>query len=438
MSTPTGPIKSAAPGGGSFGIDWEDLTRYDDIIHQEADPVGWPIERIRATIAIESRGEPKAVQENNSNGWSYGLMQVVPFGVGWEGWNALVHEKALLQGKTLNSRREVVNALYDPAINIAVGVAILESFYVQHGTLDKAQSAFFIGRPDWSAGDTVNMTTGFQYRDALNALIAEQRAFAPPDPIAVIMGGPNYNVFFGYNKLGGNPSYYDYGAGHGLDGDAHTGYDITTTLGQLLYTPGDGVITCAGTGRGPGSWNTGCAAFADYYGKRAGRVEVMLDAGVSVILGHCSESLLPAGARVTAGQPIAKAGGMNSLHVHLETRIWRNGTYLITDPYQTLTKALYESGPIPPPPPVYAERLPIPQPGEWDAGAKVTITRDGVPLLQRARTDALPVASPWEEGDFFEAVMLVYTPDENAWYWVSRAGTRVPLQGTRSELLGDR
>jgi hypothetical protein len=130
---------------------------------------------------------------------------------------------------------------------------------------------------------------------------------------------------------------------------------------------------------------------------------------------------------------------MNGPHCHVEVSVLRNGTYWLLDPGPALIAAM--SGvavPIPPPPVVYAERIPIPQPSEWDSGAIVTITRDGVPLLQRARKDALEVDSPWEEGDTFEAVMLVYTPEENAWYWVSRAGTRVPIAGTKSDLLRER
>ena len=71
--TPTGTIKT--PG---IDANWEDITRYDDLIHAAADPVGWPIERVRGTIAIESAGDPQAHQ-SNSQGDSYGLMQVVPY-----------------------------------------------------------------------------------------------------------------------------------------------------------------------------------------------------------------------------------------------------------------------------------------------------------------------------------------------------------------------
>src|SRR5215207_5915193 len=106
--TPAGPVKTHSPQGGRFGIDWGEITRYDLFIHTAADPVGWPIERVRGHIVIESQGDPKAVQRNARNGWSYGLMQVVPYGVGWAGWNTLVKEIADLPQSA--SKEQVVNA----------------------------------------------------------------------------------------------------------------------------------------------------------------------------------------------------------------------------------------------------------------------------------------------------------------------------------------
>ncbi len=150
---PTGAIKTAGVAGR-----WEAITRYDAFIREAADPVGWPMARVRAVIAIESAGDPRAMQRNPSNGDSFGLMQVVPYGNGWEGWHALVREKAGLPSNA--SRQRVIEALYDPRINIAVGVAILEGFYQHYGTLDRANSAFFLGNPFWDGEDTVNGNSG--------------------------------------------------------------------------------------------------------------------------------------------------------------------------------------------------------------------------------------------------------------------------------------
>ncbi|MCC6382637.1 MAG: M23 family metallopeptidase [Dehalococcoidia bacterium] len=324
-SNPTGPITSNIPGGAS-SLQWEAITRYDAFIRAAADPLGWAIERVRGHIVIESRGDPRAVQRN-SQGNSYGLMQVVPYANSrdWGGWYPVVIEQAKLPRTA--TQQQVINALYDPKTNIAVGVQVLEAFWKEYGTADAASSAFFTGRPDWGGADTVNGTTGALYRNALNALIAEQKAFAPPDPISIIVGGAPYEIISAYGDSSSLP-YYDYGRTHGAifdrcGGRCHTGIDVSGTLGQTLYSPGPGVVTCAGTGNGPGSWQTGCAAFPDYFGKGAGRVEVLLDSGESVILGHCSTALVRPGQRVVAGQAIATMGGMNSIHIHLEVRVWK-------------------------------------------------------------------------------------------------------------------
>jgi hypothetical protein len=178
---PTGTIQTAGVTGR-----WEDITPYDALVHEVADPVGWPIIRVRSTIAIESAGDPRAMQRNASNGDSHGLLQVVPFGVGWEGWHELVRQKAGLPRNA--GRQQVIDALYRPEINIPVGVAILEGFYQQYGTLDRANSAFFLGNPFWEGEDTVNGNSGDWYRETLHALIVEQEAFAPPDVIGRIGG----------------------------------------------------------------------------------------------------------------------------------------------------------------------------------------------------------------------------------------------------------
>ena len=68
----------------------------------------------------------------------------------------------------------------------------------------------------------------------------------------------------------------------------------------------------------------------------AGRVEVLLDNGVSVILGHSASATVVPGQRVEAGQQVATMGGMNGSHVHLETRIWDGTTYQIVDPSAAL------------------------------------------------------------------------------------------------------
>lgn len=420
---------------GAISLDWSAITRYDDAIHAAADPVGWPVERVRGHIVIESQGESKATQRNPRNGDSYGLMQVVPYGVGWEGWHLTVKKRANLPKSA--TPQQVIAALTDPAINIAVGVDVLESFYQQYGKLDRASSAFFLGNPDWRGQDSVNGNTGTAYHDCLAGLIAEQGGPAPAaggDIVAVIVGGQPTNTDYGFKSPTDLP-YYAYFEGHGGTRWQHTGIDATGWIGQPLYSPIAGTVVCGGTGVGAGAHGSSCAAFEFTLGAKtgsSGRFEIVTDDGVrSLILGHVQRSLVGVGQRVSAGQEVALMGGENGPHCHIEARIWRNGDYTIVDPRQA-----FGGGPLPV---AYAERLDwLPKPSEWDGGQLVSITRDGVKLLQRARKDSAEVASPFGKGESFKAVAIVYTVDEDAHYWVTLTGTRVPIEGTSSTLLGER
>lgn len=421
---PVGPVKTSMPWG-RIDLDWEAITRYDAFILEAATPVGWPIERVRGHIVVESQGDPKARQENGSNGWSYGLMQVVPYGVGWEGWHATVKEKAGLPKNA--SRERVIEALYDPRVNILCGVHVLETFYQQHGTLDKASSAFFLGNPDWRGRDTVNGNEGVAYRDSLNGLIAEQKAFAPPDPIAIIVGREAYNDDYGFKSPAAGP-YYEYFEGHGGSRNEHTGIDVPGPWDAPLATPLPGIVTCAGTNVGAGSWNTSCAAFTSIRGG-VGRVEILLDAGPSLILGHCARSLVRVGQRVAAGQAVATIGDYNGPHVHIETRIWQNGTYRIVDPRATLIAAM-KGAPAPTPQPAPPDRIDIPQPDQFEKWWVVQAIEGGVKVMQHTGSDAPEVRKPLARGETFEAPYVVMGNDGKPW-WVSTGKARVPFAGTR-------
>lgn len=436
--TPSGPITTA----GFPGVTWEDVTRYDDAIHAAADPVGWPVERVRGHILIESQGKPRAMQNNASNGNSYGLMQVVPYGVGWEGWHKLVKEKAGLPANA--SKQQVIDALYDPAVNIAVGVTILEGFYQQYGRLDEASSAFFLGNPNWKGEDTVNGNTGSWYRDTLNALIKEQDANgttpavtttpAPKPTLTrqqvadIILGGVQVvSDTFRFNQRNPGQHLYKYGVGHGTDSDeSHTGDDLFVPLGTVIHTPLSGVVRCVGS-QGQGDWGQGCGSFNDTITGGVGNVTVLTDAGIKITFGHVNKPLVTVGQRVNAGQAVATSGGMFSPHLHLDVTENRNGTYWLLDPIPAIIRAMSSEVPE-----VYAERLPIPQPAEFDVSATVRATRDGVPVLQRAMLDAAPVREPLKKGEEFEAVYQVIGNDQRI-YWVSSLGSRIPVEGTESD-----
>jgi hypothetical protein len=184
---PTGPVTTPAPWG-SFGVDWGAVTQYDDFIREAAEPLGWPMERVRAHIMIESQGVSDEIQQSSPR-LSYGLMQIVPYAEGWEGWHQLVKEKAGLPADA--PEQKVLRALADPRINILVGVAILETFYVTCGTLDGASSAFFIGTCNWWRDDPTGTVTAEKYKATLDGLIAEQSGASEQTGAA---GGPKIDT----------------------------------------------------------------------------------------------------------------------------------------------------------------------------------------------------------------------------------------------------
>jgi murein DD-endopeptidase MepM/ murein hydrolase activator NlpD len=436
--TPTGPIQTL---GGT--LEWNRITRYDDLIHDAADPVGWPMERIRGTIVIESRGVTDAVQKNNTNGWSYGLMQIVPYGVGWAGHHALVARMAGL-GKNY-TQKQVINALADPAINIKSGVALLEGFYQQYGSLDKASSAFFTGNPDWRGQDTVNGTGGLAYKAALDALIKEQQAFAPPDLISFMVSGAPYTAHFGFNQPnisenGVRQNLYSYGVGHGTRAPhMHTGLDIAVPLYTPIRTPLSGVVRCVGNA-GQGDWGQACGSFADTVGGGIGNVTVLTDAGLKLTFGHVNSSDVRVGQRVAAGDVVARSGGMVGPHLHLDASInapervdrriaLNGGDYFLLDPIPAIAAALDQD--LPEPAPTYADPLALPLPRDWENSVTVRALRDGVPVLQRADLLSAPTNAPLAEGEEFEAVAQVLGGAGDL-YWISTRGSRVPLDGTAS------
>lgn len=427
MSTPTGLIQTPLPRGND-GVTWEAITRYDDLIAREAHPLGWSTERIRAHIAIESRGNPRAVQHNASNGNSYGLLQCVPFGVGWAGWHELVQDKAGLPRSA--SQRAVIDALYDPEVNIACGVAILEAFWQQYGQdPDAASSAFFLGNPDWQGGDSENGTSGADYRRALYALHEEQDRFRPADPISVIVGGAPYRIEYGWLADAGL-KYYAYGVGHGTHAATqHTGVDVLVPLGTALYAPLPGVVECVG-GRGVPRWGQGCGAYNDTITGGVGNITIYTDAGLKLVLGHSNRAYVQPGERVSAGQMVGTSGGMNGPHVHVEVAVERNGAYWLVEPIAALREAM-GGAPAPQPQPAYAPRIPVAQPEEFTQSVQVVAVVDGVPVLQGAYPDAPEVGPKLQRGEDFQAVMQQIGIDGRL-YWLSTRAARVPVEGTRS------
>jgi cell wall-associated NlpC family hydrolase len=165
----TGRVRTPAPWG-SFNCDWSDINRWDDILNVAANEFGVPFKRIKAHVVIESQGIPTAIQRNPRNGDSYGLMQIVPYGVGWDGWHATVRRLAGRNGDPADM------LLNDPKLNVRVGAYILGVQKANYGTWDQASSAFFLGNPDWIGGDKKSGATGQKYRQALYGLMEEMGA----------------------------------------------------------------------------------------------------------------------------------------------------------------------------------------------------------------------------------------------------------------------
>jgi hypothetical protein len=173
-------IHAKNPSGGDFGLTWSAITRWEAEIASASSEFGVPAERIMATIVIESGGNPRAIQRNPSNGDSYGLMQVVPR------WWITKIQRLAGPSPLLMSAEGCGQAMLDsPLLAIRVGASILNDFRAQHGTWDRASSAFFLGNPDWRGADTVNGNTGAGYRTSLNALMEEITAANPPQPGAI-------------------------------------------------------------------------------------------------------------------------------------------------------------------------------------------------------------------------------------------------------------
>lgn len=115
---------------------------------------------------------------------------------------------------------------------------------------------------------------------------------------------------------------YDYGKAYGTNGCQHTGTDIVLPKHAPIYSPVSGTVTCARTGVGPGTNGGGCSAFNSYSPDdvRHGRIEIELDNGDALILGHISTSMVEVGDRVSVGQQVGTNGYMRSWHVHVEYR----------------------------------------------------------------------------------------------------------------------
>ena len=255
--------------------------------------------------------------------------------------------------------------------------------------------------------------------------------------------------FLGLNTDGnGNPvNIYAYGKGHGTTANnMHPGIDIWMPDETPVNAVFGGEVICVGT-QGEAVWGQGCGYFSDDNGG-IGKISVLTDRSVLVagkerrmmmVYGHMSASYVRPGERIVDGQRIGRSGiGATWPHVHLDVgvkapelnnpAIWNNpGEYHLLDPLPAIVAAYRGEAPV-----IYAQRLEIPQPQEFDVSATVRATKDGVPVLQRAMMTAEPVREPLKKGEEFEAVYQVIGNDKRI-YWVSSLGSRIPVDGTESD-----
>jgi murein DD-endopeptidase MepM/ murein hydrolase activator NlpD len=315
--------------------------------------------------------------------------------------------------------------------------------------------------------DILNGTTQQAYIAKVRSLVATMSGITPvppppPPPPALTKQAlldllssntPGVYISFGFNQPNQNAdgsynNFYAYGKGHGTSGNMmHTGNDVWMPRGTNVRSLTGGRVVCVG-GQGEVTWGQGCGSFEDdRHG--TGNITILTDAVMTIngkpyqlkiTYGHMSQSNVVYGQQVTHGQVIGKSGTGNGFdHVHLDVSInapelnnpsaWNNpGEYHLEDPFPALLNAL--SGV--PLPVTYADRIPVPQPSEFDVSAKVVTTKDGVPVLQRASFDASAVRAPLSKGEDFQAVYQVIGNDKRI-YWITTLGSRVPVEGTESD-----
>jgi murein DD-endopeptidase MepM/ murein hydrolase activator NlpD len=171
--------------------------------------------------------------------------------------------------------------------------------------------------------------------------------------IATIWGGgaPNISQEFGQTAFSQGNSDYNYGAEYSPThtGIGHTGIDVSMNIGTQLFSPVGGTVVCQGNAGGPGDGSSGCGFFESAVcNGPCGRLEIALDNGDMLILGHMSNITVAPNQRVNPGQFVGYSGTENGGHVHVEYRQKTPGAtasgYTIVDPRTVLTGAAIPGG----------------------------------------------------------------------------------------------
>ena len=130
--------------------------------------------------------------------------------------------------------------------------------------------------------------------------------------VTEVVGGYDWSLTQAYGPsdfYGGYEYCWSYGSWGGEN--VHCGLDVGVPHGTALYIPaGATVIDAGGTGY-----------FEDETNSAAGELEILLDDGTHVILGHMSYIDLYPGQSVGIGTYAGNSGTANGPHLHLEVRV---------------------------------------------------------------------------------------------------------------------
>ncbi len=175
-------------------------------------------------------------------------------------------------------------------------------------------------------------------------VLGDELQFTPlPASFAMIWGGGSFEIGqeYGHTPFAAGNSWYSYGTDYGLDGNQHPGLDIGTPYGTPLFSPVDGVVAIVGGAYFCNSDHLPCGT------PGMGELLIRLDDGSELILGHMSSITVAEGQRVRRGDPVGASGAQNGPHLHLETRVVREGRYFMTDPRASFLLDFADAGSVP-------------------------------------------------------------------------------------------
>lgn len=449
IGAPTGNIPSDLQIAYGRGAPWANVNRHDPYHVKHGNLRGVKPSMLKAMEVVESGGRSIP----NGNGFpNYGVMQLTH---SWNGgpetkWEAVARRLGMDFGS--------------PEGQIAVAALVLGGHDGDEGTPEEIFLRHYYPVYDQQGNLCLDCKgqdghTPRQYLSDMHELMrlidAAEQGVTPvvateQDLLNLISNDtPGVYVSFGFNELNtGGGDFYRYGKGHGTSGNnMHPGIDVWMPDETPVNVVFGGEVVCVGS-QGRVVWDQGCGYFSDDDGG-LGNITILTDAFATIngkryrlktTYGHMSSAVVRVGQRIADGERIGRSGVANGWsHIHVDVaieapelnnpQIWNNpGDYHLVSPLPTMLNAL-GAGSLPDASVGYPDRLPVPQPDEFDVSVLVTATRDGVPVLQRADLGSPAVNAPLNAGDEFRAVYQVIGNDKRI-YWVSTLGSRVPVEGT--------